>query len=192
MSKNRDIVHEHEKLVAAQTSPEAFERIFQKYHDAIFSYSLHRTCDAILAQDITANTFLKAFEHIKDFKWRGISLSSWLYRIATNEINLHYRKTKRLVAMTPELAETLRDDETTDKAVLEIEEMISKNKKFKRACLALFKLRLKYQTVLTLRYFEEKPIKEVAEILSLSENTVKTQIRRGLIQLRKQYEKTSA
>jgi len=47
-------------------------------------------------------------------------------------------------------------------------------------------LKLKYQTVLTLRYFEDKSIKEISEILEMSENTVKTHIRRGLMQLRKQ------
>ena len=171
-------------LEACQRDPNAFEKIFHKYHDPIFNYAVRRTCNVSLAQDVTANTFLKALNHIGNFKWKGISLSSWLYRIATNEINLHYRKFKRQVPLTFELSKTLIDEKTTDSTLLEIEEVIMRDEKFKRACDALSKLKFKYQTVLTLRYFEDKSIKEISEILQISENTIKTHIRRGLIQLR--------
>ncbi len=173
-------------LEACQRDPNAFEKIFHKYHDPIFNYAVRRTCNVSLAQDITANTFLKALNHIGNFEWKGISLSSWLYRIATNEINLHYRKFKRQVPLTFELSETLIDEHTTDSALLEIEEAMIRNDKFKKACDAISRLKFKYQTVLTLRYFEDKSIREISEILEMSENTVKTHIRRGLIQLRKQ------
>lgn len=172
-------------LMESKRDPGSFEKIFHKYHDPIFNYALRRTCNVNLAKDITANTFLKALDHIGNFKWKGISLSSWFYRIATNEINLHYRKFKRQVPLTFELSKTLIDEGTTDSTLLEIEEAMARDKKFKRACNALSKLKIKYQTVLTLRYFEDRSIKEIAEILDISENTVKTRIRRGLIQLRK-------
>ena len=173
-------------LQDCQSDPHAFEQIFLKYHDRIFNYAIRRTCNVSLAQDVTANTFLKALNHIRNFKWKDISLSSWLYRIATNEINLHYRKFKRLVPLTFELSKTLIDENTTDSALLEIEEAIATDEKFEKACDVLSKLKLKYQTALTLRYFEDRSIKEISEILEMSENTVKTHIRRGLMQLRKQ------
>jgi RNA polymerase sigma-70 factor (ECF subfamily) len=176
---------EREWLLAAQKDPSAFEPIFHRYHDPIFNYALLLSCSVSLAQDITATTFLKALNNIPKFQWQGISLSSWLYRIAIYEINQNYRKHKRTVPLTSELTKTLRDENKPDSALLELEESIAKNKKFKRACSALTKLKVKYQTVLTLRYFEEKSIKEIAEILDLSENTVKTHTRRGLIELRK-------
>ena len=189
--------NQYEKVVAenqpdagllkdCQSDPNAFEKIFHKYHDQIFNYAVRRTCNVSLAQDVTANTFLKALNHIGNFKWKGISLSSWLYRIATNEINLHYRKSKRLTPLTFELSKTLIDESKADSVLLEIEEAMIQHEKYKMACDALSKLKLKYQTVLTLRYFEDKSIKEISEILEISENTVKTHIRRGLMQLRKQ------
>jgi len=51
---------------------------------------------------------------------------------------------------------------------------------------ALHKIKPRYQDVLTLRYYEELPIREIAVILHIPENTIKTQIRRGLEQLKKQ------
>ncbi len=181
-----ELQQERSWILASQKDPSAFEPLFQKYHDMIFNYALRRTCNVHHAQDITANTFLKSLDHIQNYQWKGISFSSWLYRIATNEINLNYRKFKRIVPLTSELAVNLKSDRDTDSELIKIEESIQKNEKFKKVCAVLAKLPLKYQTILSLRYFEEKSIKEIADILELSENTVKTHIRRGLIQLRKQ------
>ncbi|MFQ5637834.1 MAG: RNA polymerase sigma factor [bacterium] len=171
-------------IQAAQKDASAFEPIFQRYHDRIFNYVLRRTGSVNFAQDITANTFFKALQHLPKFQWQGVSLSSWLFRIATNEINQSYRRQKRTIALTTEIGKTLSDNSKADAALLELEESIEKNERYKRARSALKQLKIKYQAALTLRYFEDKSIKEIAEILELSENTVKTHIRRGLIELR--------
>ncbi|MCG8607841.1 RNA polymerase sigma factor [bacterium] len=170
----------------AQKEPQAFERIFEKYHDLIFNYVLRRLCNASLAEDITANTFLKAIHNIRRFEWQGISIAAWLYRIATNEINQNYRKYRRMLPLTTELVDNLMSEQTTDSELIAVDEHLQKNQKFKQASAALSRIKLKYQTVLTLRYFEEKSIQEIAEILGKNENTIKTQIRRGLIYLRRQ------
>ena len=170
----------------AQKEPQAFERIFEKYHDLIFNYVLRRLCNASLAEDITANTFLKAIHNIRRFEWQGISIAAWLYRIATNEINQNYRKYRRMLPLTTELVDNLMSEQTKDSELIAVDEHLQKNQKFKQASAALSRIKLKYQTVLTLRYFEEKSIQEIAEILGKNENTIKTQIRRGLIYLRRQ------
>lgn len=170
----------------AKNDPKAFQQIFDAYYDTIFNYTLRRTGNVSLAEDMTANTFLKAMDAIGKFRWRGTSLSAWLYRIATNEINLNYRKQKRMVPLTDAMRSRLKDDQRADARLLAIEENLDKNKAFQAVCGELSKLKIKYQTVLTLRYFEEKSIKEIAEILEMSENTVKTHIRRGLERLRRQ------
>ncbi|MFQ5605551.1 MAG: RNA polymerase sigma factor [bacterium] len=180
-----DLAQEQIWIKAAQNDPAAFEPLFNKYHDMIFNYALRRTGNVLLSQDIAATTFMKALDQIKKFQWQGISISSWLYRIAINEIHLHFRKNHRMVPLTSEIAHKLKDDRQTDARMLEIEESILQNEQFQRVCRAIAKLKLNYQTILTLRYFEEKSIKEIADILNLSQNTVKTQIRRGLIYLKR-------
>ncbi len=171
-------------LKQAQRDPAAFKPIFEKYYDRIFNYLLRRTCDAMLAQDLAMNTFLKALDHVDGFAWQGIPLSSWLFRIATNELHQNHRRTRRQVPLSESLCESLRDDRATDARLLELEEQLRQDSRYRRACIALSQLEPKYQAVLTLRYFENKSLKEIAEILELPENTVKTHIRRGLIQIR--------
>lgn len=182
---NNELEKDREWIQRSKEDPSAFQYLFDKYYNMIFNHALRRTCDSFLAKDITANTFLKALENIKKYECRGLPFSSWLYRIATNEINLNYRKIRRLVPLSEERIRQLRGDNKTDEALIQAEEKISQNKTFKKLHGAITALKLKYQNVLTLRYFENKSIKEISLILNLSENTVKTHIRRGLQQLKK-------
>lgn len=172
----------------AKQNPEEFHHLFDKYYSQIMNYILRRTCDPALSKDITANTFLKALQNLSKYEWKGVPFSSWLYRIAINEIKLHYRKNGRFFALTEERAHHLRSDLTTDQDMLHAEETLQKNAQYKRMNKALSKLKEKYQTVLTLRYYEELPIKDIADILEINENTIKTHIYRGLQQLKKAYE----
>jgi RNA polymerase sigma-70 factor (ECF subfamily) len=160
---------ERQWIKEAQKDPQAFKRIFEKYHDAIFNYALRRLCDASLAEDITANTFLKAIDNIGRFEWQGPSIASWLYRIATNEINQNFRKYRRIVPLTTELATNLKSGQSTDSQLIALDEKLQRNHQFKLVSAALSRIKLKYQTVLTLRYFEEKSIQEIAEILGKNE-----------------------
>ncbi|GFP40212.1 RNA polymerase sigma factor, partial [Candidatus Hakubella thermalkaliphila] len=84
---------EEKELVArARHNPEAFGRLYDQNYRAILNYILRRTGDVELAQDITAETFVKALSNMGRFQWQGISFSAWLYRIATNEIARYFRK----------------------------------------------------------------------------------------------------
>lgn len=179
-----EIQHEQRLIEKAQKNPDDFQHLFNKYYDTIFNYALRRMGNVHLADDVAATTFLKAFDQIKKYQWKGISFSAWLYRIATNEILQLYRKSKRTIPLSSKVKDHLRDDKSSDSALLEAEELVAKNEKFKQIHAALSKLKIKYQTALTLRYFEDKSIKEIAAILDISENTVKTHIRRGLKQLK--------
>ena len=182
--KKTGINQEQQWIAAAQKDPSEFKQLFCKYYNRIFNYALRRTGDVSMADDIAANTFFNALAKIKKFQWRGVSFSAWLFRIATNEINQLYRKSKHLIPLNPEIEAHLIYDRSSDSALLEVEEAVARNEKFKQVHAAIVTLKLKYQTALILRYMEEKSIKEIAEILDISENTVKTHIRRGLIQLK--------
>jgi RNA polymerase sigma-70 factor (ECF subfamily) len=81
-------------LEKIRADPNEFGVLFEHYYNIIFYYNLIRNFNYDHAGDIAAETFLKAFLKINDFKWRNISISSWLFKIATNEINYYYRKDK--------------------------------------------------------------------------------------------------
>ncbi|MBN2104712.1 RNA polymerase sigma factor [bacterium] len=182
---HNDSFQKEEKWIElSKRDPEAFQYIFNKYHHQIFNFVLRRVYCHDTAQDITANVFMKALEKIHQFKCKGIPFSAWLYRIAINEINLHYRSRKRIVALTDERSLHLVHENRTDDTLLRKEETAEKAKRFKKIYEAIATLKPKYQHAIALRYFEEKSMKEIALILGLSENTVKTHIHRGLQQLR--------
>ena len=117
-----------------------------------------------------------------------ILLISWLagYRYTIRRLNeaLAEEKNKRIVPLRDEHIATIKSDDSSDSKLLEAEERIAKNEKFKQLHAAITTLKLKYQTVITLRYFENLSIKEIAEILDLPENTIKTHIHRGIKQLK--------
>jgi RNA polymerase sigma-70 factor (ECF subfamily) len=171
-----------------RSDPKEFGILFDHYYSRIFGYVLRRTLNYDLAGDITAETFLKAFFKINDFKWKDIFISSWLFKIATNEIRIYYRKQK----YSPRSLDRLFDSEDFDIANSEtyeeeserIESELKNYDDFILVQKKLEKLSVKYQEVISLKYFEEKSIREISEILGKKEGTIKSLISRGLQKLK--------
>ena len=171
--------------------PKKFGILFDQYYNRIFGYVLRRTLDYDLASDIVAETFLKAFLKINSFRWKGISISSWLFKIATNEINYYYRKQKYTPRSLDLLLDSdefdIRNTESIEEEKAKIEEELKAHNDFVLVQKQLEKLPVKYQEVIALKYFEEKSIKEISEILDKKEGTVKSLISRGLQKLRESF-----
>lgn len=178
---------EAELLSRIKENPAAFSEFFTLYYHPIFSYILRRTGNFDDAADIAAETFLKAFTHIRNFSYQGISVKVWLYRIATNEVNLFFRSQRKrhslLEKVNGENRELFRDYLREDKEALEAE--LHRHEQFLTVVSQLKTLPVKYQEVLALRYFEGKDNREIAEILNLKEGTLKSLLSRGLEKLRK-------
>src|SRR5437868_5026704 len=87
-------LEEMQLVKKAQKDKESFATLYDTYYPKIFGYVFRRTTDFELSKDITSETFIKAFIHIRKFKWRNIPFSSWLFRIASNEMNMADRKKK--------------------------------------------------------------------------------------------------
>lgn len=177
-------LEEEKKLVEeAKKNSQAFSILYEEYYSRIFGYILKRVSDVELAQDITSETFVKALEKIWSFKWKGISFSSWIYRIASNETVNFYRKKKIIVSL-----EKISEPKSVSNPLEEIiraQEEIEKNKEFLSLHKKISQLPVKYQEVIYLRFFEKKKIEEIAEILGKKEGTIKTHLHRGLERLRK-------
>lgn len=87
---------EKELIKRAQKESEAFAKLYDKYYPQIFGYILKRVANLEIAQDVTSETFLKALKNLWKFRWKNISISSWLYRIANNEIANYFRKKQKI------------------------------------------------------------------------------------------------
>lgn len=174
----------------AKNDPEAFGRLFDAYYLPIFGYILRRTADIDLAQDLTSETFFKALKNFNQFKWKKEnSFSSWLFKIATNEMNMHFRKRKNTISLDDEnsnLAEKLPapEESLADSEIITAQDELNKKQEFLKINKELKKLKIEYQTVITLKYFEKKKIGQISQILNKPEGTIKSWIHRGLKELK--------
>ncbi len=173
-------------LSRIKKDPSRFSEVFRLYYKAIFGYILRRTGKVDETADIAAETFLKAFVNIKYFSYKGISIKVWLYRIATNELYQAYRQKGKHNSLFDRIdignIEQFNDYLSQDKEEMESE--LQKHEQFLSILTALKTLPIKYQEVISLRYFEGKGNKEISEILGINEGTLKSLLSRGLEKLR--------
>src|SRR4030042_1823431 len=93
LESNGEILDEDQMLVsAARQDIEAAGRLYDKYYSEILSYIYHCTLDGTVAWDLTSIVSLAAFQPLGRFRWRHVPFRAWLYRIATNEVRMHWRR----------------------------------------------------------------------------------------------------
>lgn len=174
---------EEELVKRAQHKREAFGELYEINYQRIFNYALRRTASVQLAMDITSVTFFKAMNQIKKYRWRDIPFAAWLYRIAGNEINDHYRREGRRTVSIEQVSQLADSSDYADE-VNHAEEELSKHEEFLLLHKKLAELPAMYHDVIILKYFEKKKIKEMVKILGKKEGTIKSLLHRGIEKLR--------
>jgi RNA polymerase sigma-70 factor (ECF subfamily) len=172
-------------ICAARDDTQAAGQLYDRHYGAIRSYIYHCTLDRAATDDLTANVFLAAFRHLRHFQWRQIPFRAWLYRIATNEVRMYYRRQNAgaaasLRAEDGTAQERLHRFEATE---LSAGDHLAATEEHRLLHKALQQLKPKYRTVIILHYFEDKAIAEISEITRRRQGTVKSQLHRGLAQL---------
>jgi RNA polymerase sigma-70 factor, ECF subfamily len=188
-----DLEEEKHLVEDAKRDPLAFGELYDAYYLKISNYLLHRLPYAEVAQDITSEVFFKAMTKLHTFSWRNLSFSSWLFKIANNEIKMYYRKKEGKFFSLEFLLDSNHfeppDSMDIEQDYLVAEEELSRNQKFKEAQAHLAELPLIYQEVLALRFFEKMSLAEIGEITGKNLNTVKSLLSRGTEKLRAQMTK---
>ena len=166
-----------------------FARLVDAYSGPLYRLALKMLGNASDAEDALQNTFLKAFQHVDKFEGRS-SLSTWLYRIASNEALMMLRKRHPETSfsdMTPEDEDIRNYDpvQLTDWCCLPEEELLSAEA---RTTLdrAVEHLPETLRIVFVLRDIEDLSIQETSQVLSLSETAVKTRLLRARLRLREE------
>ncbi|MFN7651664.1 MAG: RNA polymerase sigma factor [Cyclobacteriaceae bacterium] len=180
--QNSDLQQEQEAIDIrrSQTDPEAFKPLYEKYFKKIFLFNLRRVSEKEIARDITQQVFLKALNSVRKFQLRGLPFSAWLFRIAINECNDYFRKTKkaRLVTIDEQLTESL------------FEEMMADNR--------MEELRLRLPAILKtlspddlqlieFRFFEQRSFREIGLLLDITETYAKVKTYRALDKMKKRF-----
>lgn len=182
--RHKDELKDEESLILkSQADSEAFRPLYEKYFKRIFLFVHHRVGDKSLTADITSQVFLKALLNINKFSFRGLPFSSWLFRIALNECNDFFRKNKRyrLVTMEEGMVDHLYEELTAETRLEDLRQQLPS---------ILQKLSVHELQIIELRFFEQRPFKEVGDILGISETYAKVRVYRILEKMKKLFLKS--
>jgi RNA polymerase sigma-70 factor, ECF subfamily len=176
-----------QELIAAYLHGEedAFAALVSRYLKHTYHFVFRLTGNVRDAEDITQETFLKVWKHLKRYR-PGESFKTWLFTIARRTAIDWLRKKKPLVfsEFEREDGRNVLVDNLTDDALLPDEESFLRERKDEIALL-LEKIPPTYKEVITMHYDDELTFSEIAEIIGSPVDTVKSRHRRALIMLRK-------
>jgi RNA polymerase sigma-70 factor, ECF subfamily len=151
-------------------------RLYRKNYDVVFRYCVHRLLDRETAEDITSAVFLKAVEKFGRFDGDDVQCRNWLYTIATNAVNNHIRTVVRHNGQLGKLTQNSIQNETIEEINAENITLLKK---------AMFSLKTKEQTIITLHFFEKMKLEEIAQATGSRPGTVRSQLSRAIAKLRK-------
>ena len=163
----------------------AFSMLVKKYQKPVHALAWRKVGDFHVAEEITQDTFLKAYQKLAMLKEPQRFLS-WLYVIATNLCKAWLRK-KRLRTESLENTESVALEKSTYSGYVISENertAIEAQREVVKALLA--KLQESERTILTLRYFGEMSSAEIGEFLGVSANTVRSRLRRAQQRLKRE------
>lgn len=172
-------MQDEESLVrrAQQRDPMALTQLYEENFDRIYRYIVLKIGEKTEAEDMTQQVFLNAFKSISSYKYRGAPFSSWLFRIAHNQI-VDYLRRKSKRATVP-LDESLVSGNSDPR--LEVE----RNLDIRNLVLATKWLTKAQQEVISLRFAGELSIAQAAKIMGKSEGAIKALQHSAIVSLRK-------
>lgn len=162
----------------AKSDPIAFGRLYDYYVQPVYRYLLSRVGSVHVAEDLTSQTFIAAYEALQKYRERG-HFAAWLFQIARSKMNDHFRRSRREVEL--EAAEKLVERGDALGQVIQDEEL-------GRLRSLIGKLDPHEQELIRLRYVAELSFAEMAELLRKREGAVKKSLYRLQMRLKDQME----
>ena len=163
----------------------ALRELFERYLDPVYNFVYRYVGNSGDASDITQDVFLAVWKNLKKFD-QNKKFKTWIFEIAKNT-SLNWIKKKK-----PYLFSDFEDEkgdnylvQTIADATLPFEEVFSRSESANKLSVAMAKLNPDYQKVVKMHNFEELTFKEISTYLGKSLNTVKSQYRRAILELKK-------
>lgn len=175
-------VDEDDRLVAlAKENREAFGALYAKYWEPVYRFIYKRIMGEERVKDIAQVVFIKAMLNLHKYETRGFAFSSWLFRIALNEIADAAKKEKNLgiVDVPADGKEELVLEPDIGLRDFQLEQLVE----------ALNQSSPEDVELIELRFFEKRRLREVANILGISETNCKVRMHRTMKRLKATIEK---
>lgn len=159
------------KLVhAAQDGDtDAFGRLFDRYHDVVFRFVLFRLNDRQAAEDLTQETFVRAYRRIGSVSYQGRDIGAWFVTIARNLVLDHVKSSRyRLESATPEIADVAPGSTRPGP-----EHEVIANATHAELLRCVARLGDDQQECITLRFLQGLSVAETADAMGRNEGAVK-------------------
>ena len=174
MLSAKELARERRLVEASQRDGGRFARLYDRYFPRVYAFALTCTHNRTAAEDITSETFRRAFENLSSFQWQGVPFSAWLFRIARNvAVDLHKRATREtgledLSDETPDSWETHLIEMEVRVFVIQLVQRLPRDER----------------RVIAMRFGQERSTREIAQALGRSEGAVKQLQFRAIQRLR--------
>ena len=181
--------NEQEKQFKEKTG-KSFSFFYEKYYPKLVYYLTKMSKDVQIAEDITVDSFINAFEKIDQYDIQNSQFSTWLFTIGKNNMLAYFKKNNPTISIDVEVDEegaTLKDFIQDTESDVRYQEMVQRKADFVRDCIN--RLKEPYKTIIEMREIDQLAYKDIAEILQLNESTVKSRIRNGRILLENETKK---
>jgi RNA polymerase sigma-70 factor (ECF subfamily) len=158
----------------------AFNEIVLRYKSKVYNYIFRMVHSPSDAEDLTQETFLRAYLSIRSFQSRA-SLNTWLFRIATNLCIDFSRKNKRVQGLTTSLsADAPGEEDESDREIPDLaydpQRLLMNKELGHQVNLALMELPIKLRTVVLMYDIEGLPYDEIASVIGCPLGTVKSRL----------------
>jgi len=163
---------------AIEREEEAFSELYDRHVVRVYRHLYYMVGNAAEAEDLTSQTFLRAWEAIPRYQVRGAPFVSWLLRIAHNLGVSHLRSKKE--------SSQLHDGIVDEKMRIDPESSYMQTADEELVHAAILLLREEQRQVIILRFIEDLDYKEVSEIIGKSVAAIRVIQHRALNSLRKQ------
>ena len=150
------------------------EKIYTAFYGKVMGYLCARINRRAEAEDLASDVFEKVFTRFDQYDGSKSSVSTWIFTITRNTLIDHYRRTKP----TEELDENLSDQS-------EIDEDLLRSESLEELAAALRRMPQELRDLIVLRYYDNRPLTEVAEMMGLSYGAVKLRHQKALGMLRR-------
>ena len=154
-------------------APINIEQIYTEYSGKVMGYIRARIRNAAEAEDLRSEVFEKILRKLDGFDPEKASLNTWIFTVTRNTVIDHFRRSRP----SEELDENLSDDTELDEDLLNAESL-------SELASALRSLPRELMDIVVLRYYDGKPLTEIAEIMNLSYGAVKLRHQNAVIMLR--------
>jgi RNA polymerase sigma-70 factor (ECF subfamily) len=160
----------------------ATAELVARHADAVYSYVLRRVSPKVaLADDLTQDVFLSAWQSIGAYEGRA-SLRAWLLGIARHKVDDYYRDTLRRWMVDESHASATASND------IHLDDAIDAKRLRARTLAALDRLREDYRALLRWRYWDQRPVAEIASELGRTEKAIERMLARARDHFRRAWE----